>query len=301
MQDLQTELRDEPLAFWNVPDIQSVDCPCCDQTMSHISSYPFHSSAKFARQLVLWCQGCGFGLVPDTSFSLSDYYRTEYAIDNRNDRAIPPEDYFAAMDSADPPRNLKRYVARAKDQLRRIRKIGGEIGAMLDVGAGPGYALRVSEADEKFAIEYDKHSRKYLDHIGARVIDWDTVEKHGYDAVLLSHSMEHFEYRDLLPRLKMLAKSLNPGGVLYAEVPCGGLGWKNYNSKQEPHTLFFTPEALFSLGRKLGLKMIIGKPLARSNKHIEDLENPIYEPEPGSPFDSSEGRITLIARKPEDG
>lgn len=291
------DMRNEPLAFWDLNLIAASPCICCDQEMSHVSAYPFHSSEKFARQIILWCELCGFGMVPGTSFPLDDYYRTQYAIENRRDRDLDPESYFAKMESDNPPKNLARYIGRARNQIRKIRKYVPEIGSMLDVGAGPGYALWASGAKQKFAIEYDDFSRKYLDYIDATIVDWDAVPRHRYDVVLLSHSLEHFQFTEVLTRLELLMNSVNPGGLLYIEVPPGGLGWKQYHYKHEPHTLFFTPEALQGLAQKLNGEILLCAPTLKTYNLISDIENPIYEGRKGQRLGNPRGRLTLILKK----
>ncbi|QLC26658.1 class I SAM-dependent methyltransferase [Parasphingopyxis algicola] len=290
------DLRNEPLAFWDLRKIETIECVCCDAQPSHVSAYPFASSERFARQIIVWCENCGFGMVPQTSFPLEDYYREEYALQNRGDRHADPELYFAKMDSEHPPKNLARYIARARYQIKNIRRFIPRIGAMLDVGAGPGYALRASGADKKFALEHDEYSRKFLHHIGATLVEWETASRHRYDVILLSHSLEHFEYSDVVKRLRMLVSSLNPGGLLYVEVPPGGLGWKHYSYKHEPHTLFFTPEALRRLATKLGGEVLKCEPTIRNYNLVSDLESPIYHGAKARRLNDPRGRLTLILR-----
>lgn len=299
-QKLAEERRDEPLAFWDVETLASLRCICCDSKTSHVSAYPSIYSAKFGRQIITWCKECGFGMVPGTSFSLEGYYQSEYALSNRRDRDVDPEVYFAEMDSENPPKMLARYIGRARSQIRKIQEYIPEITSMLDVGAGPGYALRVAGAKEKYAIEFDNYSVKFLDYIGAVCLDWDEVSKHRYDAILLSHSLEHFEYSDVVPRLEVLIGRLKPGGVLYIEVPPGGLGWKHYCYQHEPHTLFFTPEALSRLSEKLAANVVFCGPTIKTYDLIKDHEAPIYNGGNGEPFNDPRGRLTLILRKPED-
>lgn len=131
---------------------------------------------------------------------------------------IAPEAYFAKLASAEPPPRLRRYASRARDELARLHQHVRRIGTMLDVGAGLGYALHLSAADEKFAIAPDLQSRKYLDHIGARLIDWAGTEPDRYDLILVSHVLEHFSPDDVRPRLDQLVRGRRPRGLLYTEV-----------------------------------------------------------------------------------
>ncbi len=291
------DVRQAPLAFWDLQVLAATPCVCCNSVSSHISAYPFHSSGAFARQLIIWCRKCGFGMVPETSFPLDEYYRQEYAMENRGDREEDPANYFARMDSRTPPQNLARYRNRARAQVKRIREYVPSIGAMLDVGAGPGYALRVAKAKKSYALEYDEFSKKFLDHVGATMVDWNTVGDFRYDVILLSHTLEHFQFDDVLPRMTQLVDRLNPSGLLYIEVPPGGLGWKVYNYKHEPHTLFFTPEALQRLGEKLSLEILACKPVNKTFNKIEDRDRTIYKPEKVDNFDNPRGGLTLIAQK----
>lgn len=289
-------VRGAPLSFWSLQELSKTKCPCCGSPMSHMSTYPFYDSALFSRQITVWCQDCGFGMVPGTSFSLEDYYRSQYAVENRGDRDLNPEEYFQLMASENPPANMIRYYSRARDQIARIRSYVPEVDSMLDVGAGPGYALHISGSARKDAIEYDRNSKKYLDYIGATLIDWDQLKPKQYNVVLMSHVLEHFLPADIHPRLNMLARALRPGGIIYIEVPPGGLSWKLYNYKHEPHTLFFTVQALGELGKKLGLEMLFCSSLGTTNDRIEDRADGIYTPPTRDGYDNPRGRLTMICR-----
>lgn len=293
---LLAALREEPLAFWAFDGLAELTCPCCEEHPSHISAYPFHSTPVFARQILTWCDTCGFGMVPGTSFELDDYYRSQYALENRQDRDMDPAAYFKLLNSNAPPGNLARYIGRARDQAKRIRNVMPGAQSMLDVGAGPGYALYACNFGAKFAIEQDRHSRKFLDFIGATLLEWNEVRGLSFDVVLLSHSLEHFAHDQMFDRLKCLVDALAPGGLLYVEVPPGGLSWKHYSYRHEPHTLFFTPESLDRLARRLNLEVLHCGPLISTFNLIEDRADPIYSPAEEK-FGDPRGRLTLLGRK----
>jgi SAM-dependent methyltransferase len=295
-QEFAAAVRGAPLSFWNMQELSHTTCPCCGSLMSHVATYPFHDSALFSRQITIWCKDCGFGMVPGTSFSLEEYYRSRYAVENRGDRELMPEEYFQLMESDNPPANFMRYYARARDQLARIKSFVPDVRSMLDVGAGPGYALHISGSARKDAIEFDQNSKKYLDFIGATLLDWDRLEPDRYDVILMSHVLEHFLPADIHPRLNALARALRPGGIVYIEVPPGGLSWKLYAYKHEPHTLFFTLQALGELGKKLGLEVLFCAPLETTDDHIGDRADGIYTPPARDGYDNPRGRLTLICR-----
>lgn len=221
-------------------------CFVCGGTNLHVLPYPYAAVPPFSRLIVLVCSGCGFGWVPAIPFDLDEYYRTEYGVSNRADRDLPPEAYFALESDAPHPGGpaLERYFARSRFHLELVRSRMPSIGTVLDFGAGPGCALFLSGAAKKHAIEPDQQSQKYLDHIGAVRLTLTDLEPGAYDLVLSSHSLEHLPAHELFPTLAVLRKSLREGGLLCVEVPVASLGETYLPVRHEPHTLFFSPEAL---------------------------------------------------------
>lgn len=281
------------VAFYPLASIDAARCPACDTAPDHLCTYPFDTVA-FSRLVVLWCPTCGMGWVPEVPFDLDDYYGTVYAQENRGDRDIPPEVYF----SEDNPLLQKggpRYFTRARAQIERAREHHPSIEAMLDFGAGPGYALWTSGARLKHAIEKDAACAKYLDHLGAERLTLESLPESTYDLVLSSHSLEHLVAHELVSVLERLRRALEPKGLLYVEVPSGGLSRLVMPGRHEPHTLFFTPDGLRRAVVRAGFEVVFADTLAKRENSLRP--EPVYTPPTNDAFASSaRGQITVLAR-----
>lgn len=280
----------QPIALAALP----AACPLCASEATLVSSYPAERSALFARLLVCWCQACGFGWVPQLPFDLDAYYARDYAACTGGVRAIDPEALFCADQR--PPRAAKLFD-RAGRQIRLLEQTVA-LDHLLDFGAGPGYALAQSRAGCRHAIEPDRACAKYLDHIGAAIVALDALPADFYDGVLASHAIEHLTVATLLPTLHRLIDALKAGGVLYIEVPAAGLLRHVVTTKQEPHTLFFTPEALKRLVARLGLDVVFAGAHGAGLLRLR-CDARLYEPSDDDPFFASNSpQITVLGRKP---
>lgn len=290
------QLRGGDLIFFPRELLAEARCPTCETPWSHSCAYPYSTSDLFSRLLVLWCPSCGLGWVPDVPFDLGEYYAREYAKTNRKDRDIEPALYFSDDNPLLKSKKGQRYFRRAKVQVKRIRERIGAIDAMLDFGSGPGYALHVSGATTKHAVEADPSCSKYLDHLGAERRNLESLPTGFYDVVLCSHSIEHLTADDLIETLRALRRALKPGGLLYIEVPAAGLSRWQMIYKHEPHTLFFSPAAIRGAVAKAGFDIELARPLGKKKSPL--LETPLYEP-PADDADASSpcGELTVIARR----
>ena len=285
--ELLEELAAAPVDFLRIEPSTRFVCLACEAPASHVTRYPPPVTGPFSRLLVMWCERCGFGWVPTSPFILADYYAQTYAVVNRKDRDVDPEKYF------DPNRESTKYFRRARSQVAKVREFVPEIQSMLDFGSGPGYALFVSGAKEKYAVEYDEHSTKYLDYIGAKKISHDEISMRRYDLILSSHSLEHLFIGDLESTLKSFHSALKPQGVLYVEVPGASLTEYTSPVRHEPHTLFFSPESLWRLVTKAGFNVIWEDALGQTSN--PRLDHPIYSPKEER-WNHSRGRLSVIAR-----
>ena len=216
-------------------------CPACgSDRITHVSAYP-SDEPLFRMAVVFWCGGCGSGHVPDADRLLGDYYTVDYATQNRRDRGIDPESYFTG-----PPESvtMERYFRRAESQVAALREHGAVFDRVLDFGSGPGYFLHSCDARARFAVELDEASAKYLDWLGATRLDGEALGRGVFDVILASHVVEHLTAESLAPTLDRLFAALRPGGRMLIEVPQGGHSYMKLLNRQDPHTLFFTPEGL---------------------------------------------------------
>lgn len=272
-------------------------CPACGaDALDYSSDYP--SNVKpFSRETLLYCTECGLGHVPDSARMLADYYREDYARTNRKDRDIDPETYFSEA-HRDSSRMMQRYYNRARAQVIRLKKHDGRFNRVLDFGSGPGYLLHFSHTREPHAFEPDAESAKYLDYIGARQYGaLDEIPQDYFDIIVASHSIEHLVAEELIETLRCLIGALRPTGLMLIEVPQGGHSYLHLEgARQDPHTLFFTPQALVEAVRRAGGDIVFAGAVAKPE--IPRRDAPIYSPD-GSEFNKvNRGGLTVICRRP---
>lgn len=261
------------------------------------SDYPSHVK-PFSDQVVLYCTNCGSGQVPGSAELLQGYYEQDYASSNRKDREIEPEVYFSE-DYRNKSPALQRYFGRAQRQLSVLRKYGSPVTRMLDFGSGPGYGLFLSGAKEKFAFEPDEKSIKYLDHIKAkRFSAIGELRPGSFDAIIASHSIEHLLPEALTATLAILLNSLTRDGVMLIEVPHGGHSYLRINARQDPHTLFFTPQGLSLAVELAGGEILLQRTYGKAN--IPARKNPIYAPPDHPFFKEDRGGLTVVCRRRRD-
>lgn len=266
-------------------------CPICQEmTVSHVSPYP-SDQAPFRVWVVYYCNSCGSGHVPNGTALIGDYYKTDYATQNRGDRDRDPAAYFAKGAG-----KSSRYATRAQSQLKALRKHGAQFDRVLDYGSGPGYLLHHSGAQDLHAVELDEMSFKYLDYLGATRHAPDALPKSHFDVIVASHVVEHFGDADVVDLVSGMVAALRPAGRLLVEVPNAAISRWVLPNQHAPHTLFFTNEGLRSLMLRCGAELVTT--FLRSKHTYVAQPNPVYKPDPADAFASdSGGGITVIVTR----
>ena len=150
-------------------------------------------------------------------------------------------------------------------RIRRIERMTGGPGRVLDVGCGPGWFLDQmrrrgwqTRGTERSAGAV-KHARDVLNlDVRAQELDELVAEGVSYDAVVLWHVAEHMY--DPATTLRNIALLLRPGGVLIIAVPNFGspeakIGKDRWFHLDVPRHLFhFTSARLMSLLVDAGLE-----------------------------------------------
>jgi SAM-dependent methyltransferase len=116
------------------------------------------------------------------------------------------------------------FAAAAWLDARRIRRLIGPTGRVLDVGCGSGAALlamaRYGAWDVR-GVELDPGAAAYARARGLNVVQGGLedlrLEAGTFDLVRLGHVLEHF--REPLAALRRARELLRPGGVLFGETP----------------------------------------------------------------------------------
>jgi len=241
-------------AFIPVARLQEVEpCRVCGAGVSDRHVFPYPSSHERFRALyVFGCASCGVSWVPSGSIDLDAYYASLYADENRGDRDAAPAEYFATLTSR------PDYLERARRQVEHAQLLGRPIRRALDLGSGPGYLLHClkeseSGVDELFACEPDAASHKYLRYLGAEVLDWQELSTlRPLDVVVSSHSLEHFWLGEVLNVLRAVRAGLADDGLFVFEVPSADLLRTHWHYVHEPHTVFFSRDALDMLLEQAG-------------------------------------------------
>ena len=150
-------------------------------------------------------------------------------------------------------------------RIRRIERLTGGPGRVVDVGCGPGWFLDQmrrkgweTRGTERCATATEQ-ARDVL-NLDVRAQDLDDLAAEGisYDAVVLWHVAEHVP--DPATTLVKIARLLRPGGVLMIAVPdfgspearIGKAGWFHLDVPR--HMFHFTADTLINLLRGAGLE-----------------------------------------------
>lgn len=291
LREAQWFYKSEPKAFERL-SAQGPECPACGTPATHTSDYP--SRVKpFALSTVQFCTSCGLGFVLGLKEKLAAYYTQDYANANRHDRYVEPDAYFQNIDKGDDPA-FKTYVSRSTRQLDLLVKFGARGTKVLDYGSGPGYLLHLLKAKTSHAVEPDVFSHKYLESLGTTIhTDHTTLPTRAFNTIIASHAIEHLPAEDLQEVLSKLMASLSPRGRMLIEVPQGGHSHLHLGGeRQDPHTLFFTGEALVRAIEAVGGKTLFQKALSRLGS--PKREEPVYTPSGPPFFTTSRGSLTII-------
>lgn len=285
--------KTEPSSFHRV-DSRDHCFVCGTKAVEYESDYPSLVD-PFASQKILYCTECGSGYVPGSAQLLENYYKVDYATLNRGDRDAEPNVYFSDEYRAK-SKKISRYFNRGNRHAETLKAFGVPMNDILDYGSGPGYFLYLSGAKNKFAFEPDTKSEKYLRYIKAKRFDnLDAVSSVQYDGIVASHSIEHLVPEELQKTLSRLISSLKPEGKILVEVPHGGHSFVHLDARQDPHTIFFTPEGIVRAIKRAGGRVLYHAPAAVSQPPARS--NPIYNPT-GHPFFSERrGSLVVVAEK----
>lgn len=274
----------------------SSECPACLSSRVHYQSdYPSNVQ-PFVNMVVYYCTECGTGHVRGSGPVLKHYYERDYANLNRNDRDAEPEVYFSDQ-SRTTSKKISRYFARANRQIALLASNGGKFNRVLDYGSGPGYFLHLANPSSAFAFEPDIESKKYLDYINAtHIAKEEHLNQYQFDIIVASHSIEHLPAEDLISTLKLLIARLTHDGLMLIEVPQGGHSFLLLSARQDPHTLFFTPQGISRAVEIAGGEILVCTVAGQTE--TPKLDFPIYSPNPNNDFfNATEGGLTIVCRR----
>lgn len=267
---------------------------CVAGKIGYSSEYP-SLVEPFTEETVFYCNFCGTGFVLNARDMLNEYYISDYANTNRGDRNIDPKKYFSE-DFRKKSKKLTRYFGRSSRHLELLKDFGVEFNDILDYGSGPGYGLFLSQAKRKYAFEPDEESKKYLKYIKAKRLEkLEDISKYKYDGIIASHSIEHLAAEDLESTLRVLLNSLKDNGKFLIEVPQAGHSFLHLDSRQDPHTIFFTPQGIVEAVERAGGRVLYHKAFSKTPAPLR--KKPIYKPVGKEFFSEQRGALTVVCEK----
>jgi SAM-dependent methyltransferase len=200
-------------------------CLLCGQDdLRFVRSYRTDSRrgrAVFGSVSLCECSRCGLvQAVPrPTSSALADYYISDYRTGGCYGSDVADVTEF--------PRDNLFYFNRGRSIAELVSQyLHKEDPRILDVGAGYGHILNALgqryPRSSRVAIEFSEVCVRHLESTGIEVFTEPVEEilpelEGQFDLIVISHVLEHL----LEPRevVRLIDRSLAPGGVLYAEVP----------------------------------------------------------------------------------
>lgn len=151
-------------------------------------------------------------------------------------------------------------------RIRRIERLVGQPGSVLDIGCGPGWFLNsmrqrgwTTRGTER-SVSAARQAREALNlDVRAEELDDLLLEGSRFDAVVLWHVAEHLQ--DPGAAIRDIARLLRPGGIAMIGVPNFGsleakiakAGWFHLDVPR--HLYHFTPSTLKALIEDAGLKV----------------------------------------------
>jgi SAM-dependent methyltransferase len=228
-------------------------CPVCGCTKGALLS----SIDGKTRQplIVLQCAECGLGYIDPlpTHEQLQAWYTQGYREDYKN--SFQPQ-----------MRHVLRAGRMSLDRWAWLRQNGSrlKIKRSLDIGASSGefvYLLKTCGVDANGLEPHKGYSAHARDKLGSSIRtgtlqDWydAIIEEEDFDLISMFHVLEHLV--DPVASLVQMRSLLNPGGVLYIEVPNSSVMCAPTNVFFRAHTLYFTSNSLFQTMAKAGLSVI---------------------------------------------
>lgn len=197
------------------------------------------------------CQGCGIARTDPLpkAGELEAFYREEYWLTYKG--VLTPR-----------RKHVLRAARLARQRLSELSPFVLERTGLLDIGAGGGefvYLARAAGFDAR-GVEpnagYAGYAREVL-KLPVEAGTWQTVAlpKGTFAAVTMFHVLEHLP--DPLACLRTIAQWLQPGGVLFVEVPnlLSPVG-NPARRFHQAHVVHFTPETLHALAVRAGFHVL---------------------------------------------
>lgn len=151
---------------------------------------------------------------------------------------------------------------------------------VLEIGCSNGVFLNLFTDSETWGVEPSNNAKRINNKKHKIIHEFFEKTKlpfNYFDLVIMNHTLEHVESAEIV--LEKIYKILEPGGLLFIDVPnAGGLGSKLLGNKwpyrlPNEHTYQFTKSSLSKMVNKMGFKILHWE----SRSGLFELANPILD------------------------
>jgi len=231
-----------------------VVCPLCGGKTGLASDnynnylYPGNDGVLFDELKLMACNTCctGFAYPYPSNVDISEFYENRYRNED-NPHSEQLSDFS----------EKNKYSKRAAAQIMLAKTVGlyGEPVKILDIGAGPGWTLKISKMiypkSSCYAIEPDVYSQNVLESQGFNVVASSLVDgfldnaSEKFDLIIFSHVLEHFSADKIHDLMSALPNIMNTESAMVIEVPYeGGERVGSWKNNLAPHLVFFSERSL---------------------------------------------------------
>lgn len=245
-----------------------MNCFICNSPISNkFLSYnddAWNKSDIFNGLSIYHCDHCGIGFVsPNISVEkINRYYSIVYRAKNSPFYFDFNKDFEVRI-----PKNYSYANERSFSQISLARVFTNfkENDIFLDIGPGKGGAFAISKlilpSPRLFGIELTDGASDYFDKKFSAVTYSSLKEFYNNSnkakILLMSHSLEHYQFSDLEELLSDIKIALEDNGVIVIEVPhCDLRVHSDIRGNDTPHTLFFSKDSLKLLLIKFGFEVL---------------------------------------------
>jgi cyclopropane fatty-acyl-phospholipid synthase-like methyltransferase len=269
--------------------IKNFKCVCCGNTKCNFHNYNNYGykllsdeNNLFNDLNILCCNICGFAhaspLLEENK--ITDFYRRFYS-SKGTIHSVSWESNFR--------NSKKKFSPRAFAQINLLRAFidFSKLNNVLEIGPGEGsiaklfklMGIRISyhvyEEDLSCIKRLKKLNSIFLENTNGLFLNNKYLDK--FDITIMSHSLEHFQYNQILFILRNVYKMTRKDGLFLIEVPCENFNKSSLHENHSPHLSFFTIEAFRNLIKKTGFQIVYISEVGPNRSTLIKNENKFKE------------------------
>lgn len=243
-------------------------CLICNSPISNNFHYynddAWNKSDIFSGLTINHCDQCGLGFVYPiiNSGKINTYYSLIYRAKNS-----PFYFDFKKNNETRLPKSYPYANERSFSQILLARTFTNfdENDIFLDIGPGKGGAFAISKlilpSPKLYGIELTNGAAKYFKE-KFNALTFSSLKEFNNSSnkakiILMSHSLEHYQFSDLDDLFSDIIFALDDNGVIVIEVPhCDIRLHADIRGNDTPHTLFFSKNSLKLLLIKFGFEVL---------------------------------------------